>query len=121
MFIQTESTPNPATLKFLPCRAVLDHGNARYARQGRGKRNRRWRSVLFEVAGISGVFFGSDFIAVTKRKANGSSSSRRSSAPSWSISCRARRSRAARTQRRRCRRIFRAGGFRDRHHHQGTH
>ena len=52
---------------------------------------------LFAIPGVSGVFFGSDFITVTKRTANGRSSSRPSSAPSWSTSCRARRcSRTAR-------------------------
>jgi Fe-S cluster biogenesis protein NfuA len=65
MFIQTEATPNPATLKFLPGRAVLDNGTldirdaAQAAQSPLAER-------LFGIAGVSGVFFGSDFITVTK-------------------------------------------------------
>jgi Fe-S cluster biogenesis protein NfuA len=65
MFIQTEATPNPATLKFLPGRAVLDGGTLEL----RGKDEAAQSPLaerLFGVAGVSGVFFGSDFIAVTK-------------------------------------------------------
>ena len=66
MFIQTEATPNPATLKFLPGRAVLETGtldlrNRDYAAQS------PLAERLFAVDGVSGVFFGSDFIAVTKQ------------------------------------------------------
>jgi Fe-S cluster biogenesis protein NfuA len=65
MFIQTEATPNPATLKFLPGRAVLETGTldlrdpAEAAQSPLAER-------LFAVTGVSGVFFGSDFIAVSK-------------------------------------------------------
>src|ERR1700686_4898999 len=65
MFIQTEATPNPATLKFLPGRPVLETGTldlrdpAEAAQSPLAER-------LFGIAGIGGVFFGSDFIAVTK-------------------------------------------------------
>src|SRR5271170_2530910 len=65
MFIQTEATPNPATLKFLPGRSVLDNGTLDL----RGPEQAAQSPLaerLFSVAGISGVFFGSDFIAVTK-------------------------------------------------------
>ncbi len=65
MFIQTEATPNPATLKFLPGRAVLDGGTLEL----RGKDEAVQSPLaerLFDIAGVSGVFFGSDFIAVTK-------------------------------------------------------
>ena len=65
MFIQTEATPNPATLKFLPGRAVLDGGTLEL----RGKDEAAQSPLaerLFDIAGVSGVFFGSDFIAVTK-------------------------------------------------------
>ena len=65
MFIQTEATPNPATLKFLPGRPVLDAGTLDL----RGKDEAAQSPLaerLFGVAGVSGVFFGSDFIAVTK-------------------------------------------------------
>ena len=65
MFIQTEATPNPATLKFLPGRAVLAEGtldmpNAEEAAQS------PLAERLFEIPGVSGVFLGSDFITVTK-------------------------------------------------------
>ncbi len=65
MFIQTEATPNPATLKFLPGRPVLPDGvldipdRADAAKSPLAER-------LFAVAGVSGVFLGSDFITVTK-------------------------------------------------------
>ena len=65
MFIQTEATPNPATLKFLPGRAVLDAGTLDL----RGKDDAAQSPLaerLFDISGVSGVFFGSDFIAVTK-------------------------------------------------------
>ena len=65
MFIQTEATPNPATLKFLPGRPVLDGGTLEL----RGKDEAAQSPLaerLFDIAGVSGVFFGSDFIAVTK-------------------------------------------------------
>jgi len=65
MFIQTEATPNPATLKFLPGRAVLDGGTLEL----RGKDEAAQSPLaerLFGVAGVSGVFFGSDFITVSK-------------------------------------------------------
>ena len=65
MFIQTEQTPNPATLKFIPGRAVLEDGTADFSSAetaGRSPLARR----LFEVEGVSRVFLGSDFITVTK-------------------------------------------------------
>ena len=65
MFIQTEATPNPATLKFLPGRPVLDTGTLDL----RGKDEAAQSPLaerLFDISGVSGVFFGSDFIAVTK-------------------------------------------------------
>jgi Fe-S cluster biogenesis protein NfuA len=65
MFIQTEATPNPATLKFLPGRAVLDGGTLDL--RGRDEAAQSpLAERLFRIAGVSGVFFGSDFIAVTK-------------------------------------------------------
>ena len=65
MFIQTEVTPNPATLKFLPGRAVLAAGTLDLPnREAAAKSPLAER--LFDVAGVSGVFFGSDFITVTK-------------------------------------------------------
>ncbi len=65
MFIQTEPTPNPATLKFLPGRAVLPHGTLDMRDKAQAAQS-PLAERLFEVAGVSGVFFGSDFIAVTK-------------------------------------------------------
>src|SRR5262245_39393347 len=65
MFIQTEATPNPATLKFLPGRAVLAHGTLDM-RDADAAAQSPLAERLFGIDGISGVFFGSDFIAVTK-------------------------------------------------------
>ncbi|WP_454683719.1 NifU family protein [Ancylobacter moscoviensis] len=67
MFIQTEATPNPATLKFLPGRTVLGHGT--FEARDAGEAARSPLAVrLFEVPGVTGVFFGSDFVTVTKEK-----------------------------------------------------
>lgn len=67
MFIQTEQTPNPATLKFLPGRDVLPGGAEDFpnvdAAEGRSPLAER----LFQVDGVTGVFFGHDFVTVTKR------------------------------------------------------
>jgi len=65
MFIQTEATPNPATLKFLPGRAVLEGGTLDL-RDSEQAAQSPLAGRLFEIAGVSGVFFGSDFITVTK-------------------------------------------------------
>jgi Fe-S cluster biogenesis protein NfuA len=70
MFIQTESTPNPATLKFLPGRTVLDAGSADFRAAEEAGRSPLARK-LFEVEGVSGVFFGQDFITVTKSEDKG--------------------------------------------------
>ena len=66
MFIQTEPTPNPATLKFLPGRAGARERHARHARQARRRRSRRSPSGCSTSTACRGVFFGSDFIAITK-------------------------------------------------------
>ena len=66
MFIQTEATPNPATLKFLPGRAVLDRGTLDMPTRADAEKS-PLAERLFEVPGVSGVFFGSDFITVTKQ------------------------------------------------------
>lgn len=65
MFIQTEATPNPATLKFLPGREVLS-GEPRDFRDPDAARVSPLASALFSVNGVSGVFLGSDFVSVTK-------------------------------------------------------
>lgn len=66
MFIQTESTPNPATLKFLPGRSVMEEGTADFADAEAAQRSPLARR-LFAVDGVTGVFFGSDFVSVAKR------------------------------------------------------
>jgi Fe-S cluster biogenesis protein NfuA len=65
MFIQTEATPNPATLKFLPGRAVLESGTLDMPRREAAVQS-PLAMRLFDIANVGGVFFGSDFIAVTK-------------------------------------------------------
>ena len=65
MFIQTEATPNPATLKFIPERPVLDQGTLEFRDAAESKVS-PLAARLFEIEGVKGVFFGSDFISVTK-------------------------------------------------------
>ena len=65
MFIQTEQTPNPATLKFLPGRDVMASGTANFADRGDAGRS-PLAERLFQIEGIAGVFLGADFITVTK-------------------------------------------------------
>ena len=65
MFIQTEETPNPATLKFIPGRAVLP-GDTRDYRSPDEAAASPLASRIFAVEGVTGVFLGSDFITVTK-------------------------------------------------------
>lgn len=65
MFIQTEETPNPATLKFIPGREVMKTGTANFVAAGEAKRSPLAES-LFGVEGVTGVFLGSDFVTVTK-------------------------------------------------------
>ncbi len=65
MFIQTEATPNPATLKFLPGRQVLENGTLDL-RDAENAAQSPLAERLFGITGVSGVFFGGDFITVTK-------------------------------------------------------
>ena len=65
MFIQTEATPNPATLKFIPGRKVLDRGTLEFL-NAEATKTSPLAARLFEIDGVSGVFFGTDFISVTK-------------------------------------------------------
>ncbi|WP_029057811.1 NifU family protein [Stappia stellulata] len=65
MFIQTEATPNPATLKFLPGRIVLSQGTMDF-RKSEDTGASPLAEKLFEVEGVEGIFFGHDFISVTK-------------------------------------------------------
>ena len=68
MFIQTEQTPNPQTLKFLPGKVVMDEGTAFYQNIDEAE-NSPFARRLFAIDGVSGVFFGSDFITITKSDA----------------------------------------------------
>lgn len=65
MFIQTEPTPNPATLKFIPGKPVLGEGTADYRTREEASES-PLAQRLFEVDGVDGVFLGTDFISVTK-------------------------------------------------------
>jgi len=65
MFIQTETTPNPASLKFLPGRIVLGNGTAEYRTSDEADGS-PLATRLFAVPGVGGVFLGGDFITVTK-------------------------------------------------------
>lgn len=65
MFIQTESTPNPATLKFLPGQTVLEMGTADFPSVETSDKS-PLAARIFAVEGVMGVFLGSDFITVTK-------------------------------------------------------
>ncbi|MGL4729648.1 MAG: NifU family protein [Bosea sp. (in: a-proteobacteria)] len=65
MFIQTEATPNPATLKFLPGKAVMGQGTFE-AKTPDDAHVSPLAQRLFAVNGVNGVFLGSDFITVTK-------------------------------------------------------
>jgi Fe-S cluster biogenesis protein NfuA len=65
MFIETEGTPNPATLKFLPGRYVMESGTADFASAVSAERS-PLAAVLFDLPGVARVFLGNDFITVTK-------------------------------------------------------
>ncbi|MDI6837100.1 NifU family protein [Ciceribacter thiooxidans] len=65
MFIQTEATPNPATLKFLPGKVVMETGTAEF-RDAESAEVSPLAVRLFDIPGVTGVFFGYDFITVTK-------------------------------------------------------
>ncbi len=65
MFIQTEPTPNPATLKFLPGRTVMAQGTANFTDPGAAARS-PLAQRLFALPGVAGIFLGADFITVSK-------------------------------------------------------
>src|SRR5690242_21550555 len=65
MFIQTEQTPNPATLKFLPGCTVMESGTANFPERGAAARS-PLAERLFELPEVNGAFLGADFITVTK-------------------------------------------------------
>ncbi|MCB1504114.1 MAG: NifU family protein [Hyphomicrobiaceae bacterium] len=65
MFIQTEATPNPATLKFIPGKSVLASGTADFRSRSEADAS-PLATRLFDIDGVQGVFLGADFISVTK-------------------------------------------------------
>jgi Fe-S cluster biogenesis protein NfuA len=67
MFIQTESTPNPRTLKFLPGRDVLGQGSREYA-GAESAESSPLAMELFTIDGVERVYLGSDFLTITKRE-----------------------------------------------------
>ncbi|MBT6134351.1 MAG: NifU family protein [Kordiimonadaceae bacterium] len=69
MFIQTEQTPNPATLKFIPGEVVLDSGTMFFESKDAASIS-PLAEVLFDVEGVSAVFLGSDFITVENNGAD---------------------------------------------------
>jgi len=70
MFIQTEATPNPATLKFLPGKVVLDSGTADFRDADEAAAQSPLAGKLFAIDGVTGVFFGYDFVTITKDDAS---------------------------------------------------
>lgn len=65
MFIQTEATPNPQTLKFLPGQPVTGRGTADFPARGKAEASPLAHRI-FDVEGVEGVFLGPDFVTVTK-------------------------------------------------------
>jgi Fe-S cluster biogenesis protein NfuA len=68
MFIQTESTPNPATLKFLPGREVMGAGAVADFPSAESAQRSPLARALFQSPDVARVFFGADFISITKRE-----------------------------------------------------
>ena len=67
MFIQTEDTPNPDTLKFLPGKILLDQGTLEFKTKKEANAN-NLASILFEDQNVKSVFIGKDFVTITKKK-----------------------------------------------------
>ena len=66
MFIQTEETPNPASLKFIPDGiVVIEHGTAEFKNKEQAAKS-SLAEELFKISGVASIFFGHDFITVTK-------------------------------------------------------
>lgn len=65
MFIQTEDTPNPNTLKFIPGIPVLEKGTADFSNKSHSKKS-HLANLIFSVKGVKRVFLSTDFISVTK-------------------------------------------------------
>ena len=70
MFIQTEATPNPATLKFIPGRSVLGSGTLDFREPEEAADSSPLAGRIFQVQGVTGVFLATDFISVTKTEAS---------------------------------------------------
>ena len=66
MFIQTEATPNPATLKFLPGETVVQDGPHDFTSAEEAAGRSPLAERLLQISGVTGVFFGFDFVTVTK-------------------------------------------------------
>ena len=66
MFIQTQSTPNPNTLKFIPGIKLLEKDNTYHFNKNDNCDNSLLATQLFEINGIESVFFGNDFLSITK-------------------------------------------------------
>ena len=66
MFIESEATPNPDTLKFLPGRMVIEQGTIDFASADEVQGRSVLADSLFAIDGVEGVFFGYDFISVSK-------------------------------------------------------
>jgi len=69
MFIQTENTPNPNTVKFLPGKAVMETGMAEFTTLEEAACS-MLAQKLFGLDGVTRVFYGADFISVTKEEAH---------------------------------------------------
>ncbi len=69
MFIQTEQTPNPLTLKFIPGVPVMPSGTL-FLTSGKDTQNSPLALELFRIDGVTAVFLGSDFITITRNQAN---------------------------------------------------
>ena len=68
MFIQTQDTPNPNTLKFIPGIEVIKHGSSRQFNKNDDCKESSLAKQLFEINGIESVLFGNDFISITKNE-----------------------------------------------------
>ena len=67
MFIRTEETPNNETLKFIPDgKIILENSTAEFKNQKQASTKSPLATQLFEIAGVSSIFFGSDFVSITK-------------------------------------------------------
>jgi NFU1 iron-sulfur cluster scaffold homolog, mitochondrial len=63
MFIQTQTTPNPSSLMFLPGKPVMENGSKDFS-SAREAMSSPLANALFRIDGVEGVFFGSDFVTV---------------------------------------------------------